>query len=448
MVKGHLTVWRLPRAHWTPVAIAFVILVAFAHSASGQRATEEQMDAATKTLDEYLKDVRTNYVAVDALLLKRGKVDTQEVVARLSEQRDAAAAPLAKAIYSYLLARAYYWSGFRQFKATRNQEVFAGLAPKAFREFLVAFEEVRSLEASDPVTGRVRADIVGAFAMTLSANLWGARLSAEDKQRAVAEFVDVAEKVPEDKAAFPSGTGLSRMYRNLGIEDRLSNLLPAELPKTPQELFNLLRNVRGAVPDAQLLPVLEAIERDDRAELERFPDRSAVMADIYKSIGQTDKAFGYVGLAASKDAKYYLDVYLLSFGAKPDMSATERETYLAKFLDGASLPSNDNAVPAARRYARGRAYSTAISALRQAGRYEECLALIGQYEKDDSFKPEYIGPPSIVLDKACCLDKLGDAQAALAAYEAFLAEAESLPDGWYARGREMAKRRVQELTGK
>ena len=247
---------------------------------------------------------------------------------------------------------------------------------------------------------------------------------------------------------FPSGKTLRRIYQNLGIEDRLSNLIPAELPKTPHELFDLLEHLRGVVPDAQLLPILEVIERDHRAEFEKYPGRSALMADIYKSVGQTNKALEYLNLAASKEPRHYLSLYLLSLEAKPEVPAAERETYLAKFLDAARLPQNDTARPAGHRYTLGEAYSTAISALRTAGRYQECLALIGQYERDESFQPGYVGSPSIVLDKARCLDTLGDVQGAVGAYEAFLAASEDLSVDWYAPSRERAKERIRKLTGK
>ena len=207
-------------------AITLAIGLSFAHNSFAQRATEEEMDRATRPLGEYLKDIRANYKAIDGLVLKRGTADTEDVVARLEKERLAAKSSLDKAIYGYLLARAHYWRGFHEFKATRNKEVFAGLRPKVFAEFLAAFKGINSGEDAPVVTDQVRRDIIGGFASALATNLWGGNLSPEEKQQAVVEFVDVVEKMPDRENLLPAGKTLVRMYRNLGIEGRLADLIP------------------------------------------------------------------------------------------------------------------------------------------------------------------------------------------------------------------------------
>jgi tetratricopeptide (TPR) repeat protein len=405
------------------------------------------MDRATKTLDEYFKDIHANYRAIDGLILKPGKADTEEIVARLSEQRRAAKSSAEKAIYSYLLARAHYWRGFHEFKATRDPEIFATLRPKVFAEFLAAFTDVTSAEETQAVTDEVRQDVVRAFASALATNLWGANLSPEEKQQAVTEFVDVVERMPGHEDIFPSGESLARMYRNLGIETRLVRVIPEELPTECDRLFALIDKARGVVPPERLLPIAEAIERDHMSRVEKVPDRLQALAEIYRLNGLFDRAFRLLSVAASKNSQYCFDLYALSLNGKLNIPPAERNAYLDRFIAGGSSARRGSPGASGATYSRSEGYGRVVRYLSSAGRYKECLDLIARYEGDNSFERGVREPVDILLAKARCLDKTGDIQAALAAYRAFLEKA----TGWggsYVRSRELAKQRILQLAAK
>lgn len=443
-MKAPIRLNRFPRALAAIVAAAVVVVLPPGGSAFGRRATEAEMDRATKPLNVYFRNIRASYRAVDGLILKRGKADAQQIVARLSKQRDLATAPLDKAIYSYLLARAYYWRGFHQFKATRNRHVFADLRPKVVGEYLNAFKNLRSAEKNRGTTQAARKDIIGAFASALGTNLWGAKLSSEEKRRVVAQFVNVVEKMPDRGRLLPAGKRLARMYRNLGIEGRLGRMIPEELPTEYEKLAALLEKVRNVAPPEQLLPIVAAMERDHKEMFEKQPGRLALVAVVHESNGRLEKAFEYLTRAAAQSDEYYLALHMLSFRPELKVPREERDCYLDRFIEGSCTPEAKRADRTGRKYVRKDAYANATAALMRARRYEECLALIARYEKDASFQRGILEPINILLTKARCLDKLGRTQAAVAAYEAFVEKSADFPSR-YGHTRARARRRIKRL---
>lgn len=421
-----------------------MLLVAFSMSfcALGQRATDEQMDRATKTLDEYCKDIRANYQAVDALILKRGKSDTGEVVGRLEKERLASGNPLDKAIYGYLLARAYYWQGYHQFKATRNPDVFNPLRSQVVAEFLAAFEDINQAEPAMDRSKQVRADIIGAFASALATNLWGAALSPEEKQQAATRFVDIVEKMPEHKKLLPTGSTLAHLYRNLGIGNRLDDMMvPKELPRTYNGLMALLTEARGVVSWQELSRIAAALERDHLETLKRTPMHMQLLADAYADNGSFGKARQLLQFLADRNSQYCLDLYVLSLNDKADIPMEESQAYCDRFIAGGS-PAADAQAPA---YSRGDAYARVTRALINAKRYKQGLEIVARYNKDESFERGTLEPANILLLKARCLDGSGDKEAAVAAYETFLEESYRFGDV-FSRNRERAEQRIQKLT--
>ena len=143
------------------------------------RATDEQLDEETLPLDEYLKDVRKNYAAIEARILKRGKGDTDQLVKRFERERKKSSNPADKAVYSYLLARTWYWNGFHQFKSTRSKDVFSSLRPRVLEEYLTAFKHVQKSGGLGGPAAPIGKQIVDTFAAALGTSIWGASLSLE-----------------------------------------------------------------------------------------------------------------------------------------------------------------------------------------------------------------------------------------------------------------------------
>ena len=228
-------------------------------------------------------------------------------------------------------------------------------------------------------------------------------------------------------------------------EDRLTKQIPAKLPKDYEKLIALYDKTRGAVTPEQLMPILDAFERDHKVKLAGSTDRCLLLAADYEAAGHFEKAFGLLSRAAAKNSKYYFHLYDRSFREELNISAAEREDYLARFIaGGTTAPTLDDT---ARRtaYTRAAAYSRAIRGLNHAGRHQECLDLIARYHEDQSFQRGVKAPVDILLTKARCLDKTGDTRAALAVYRAFLEKAKGFSRN-YVRSRERVQRRIKELS--
>lgn len=428
---------------WVAAACCLHGIAAFAGAAPvlGRRATEQEMDLACKPLEEYLRHLPGHFVAIDSLLLKRGKVETEQFVARITKARDTADDPVDRSICGYLLARARYWQAFHGFKTTRDRTIFDTLRPELVDEYLRTFKDLCEAERQHTVATPVYTPIILGFASALATNIWGARLSAERKGRVVREFIDVVEQTPAYLKVFDRSGKSAKMYRHLGIQSRLGPLVPSELPTDFEKLVLLLRKAGRADRPEQLLPVAAAIERDHRALLDEQPDALALVAGVYKSCGQRKKAHELLMVAAARDVRYYLSLYMLSFENQSALPHPQPEQYLTTYIRAgapAKRPASEG------RYTREQAYLNAARSLLRAKRYHECVLTVQRYGQDESFEHTTDGQIAMLSRKAKALEKSGDRPGALAAYRALVQKIGDTPD--HSLLRDIARRRIEILT--
>jgi len=380
------------------------------------------MDAATKSLDEYLQDVRANFVHIDELILKRGKEDAGKVVPLFEIARNQAPVPLDRAIFSYLIARAFYWQAYHDFKSTRNPQVFVSSRPKVTAAYLDAFEETSALTDQSGV--QVRERIVASFAQALATNIWGAELLSGEKEGVIKRFVDPLERTTGAKAALLSNAAVPRMYRNLGIEDRLERSLPQPLPEDYGELTALLNRYERVLLPEQLLPIAQRLEEKHRAAIEKEPATLAQLARVYETNGKTRQAFDLYSRSAATRPEDNFRLYVLAHEEGLRIPPKQRAGYLESFLKGGRLEPR---LPAPPDYTREQGYEWVVEFLRKTDRFEECLGVIEQFAKDSLFPHADAASAKMLYHRGFCLEKLGRQTEAVRVYREMLEKAQTLP---------------------
>ena len=357
------------------MGLCAVCLLSGPAEAGTPRATDEQLDKETLPLDEYLKDVRKNYAAIEARILKRGKGDINQLVKRFERERKKSSNPADKAVYSYLLARAWYWNGFHRFKSTRSRDVFSSLRPRVLEEYLRAFKHTRKSGGLGGRAAPMSKQIVDTFVASLGTSIWGASLSQEQKNRVVDEFLVVLEKSPAGRDLLAASQATRHMYRNMGRPLDPELIVSRDLPEDYEGLKKVLDGYRRGVPPAAFLPVLEAIEKKHAPKLAKDPTTLGKMARIYALAGQVKDGFRLFSQAAETHTRwiprahtrYYLPLYLLSLRHKDELQEDNPRRFLEKYLSGARPVGAEKKWG---EYTRAKAYKDAADELMRAGFYK------------------------------------------------------------------------------
>ena len=418
-------------------------------SGAQPRATDEQLDEGTLPLDEDLKDVRKNYAAIEARILKRGKGDTDELVERFERERKKSGNPADKAVYSYLLARTWYWHAFHRFKSTRSRDVFSSLRPRVLEEYLRAFEHVQKSGGLGGRAAPIGKQIVDTFVAALGTSIWGASLSQEQKSRVVDEFLIVLENSPAGRDLLAANPATPLMYRNMGRPLDPELIVPGDLPEDYEGLKKVLDGYRRGAPPAVFLPVLEAIEKKHAVELAKDPTTLGKMAGIYVSAGRLKQGYRLFSQAAEAHTRwhprahtrYYLPLYLLSLRHKDELQEDNPRRFLEKYLSGAR-PVGAEKKPG--EYTRAEAYKRAADALMEAGFYTECRHVVERCGDDGAAGLSFAASTRLAYYKARCLEETGEKVKAIAEYRRLLKAIEGKPD--VDIDRRNCERRLKRLT--
>ena len=401
-------------------------------------ATEEQMDKATKPLEEYMKDIKQNYDDIEGLLLMRNKGNLEEMIVIFQNSAKASVQPLDKAAYQYLTARGYYWQCINEFKAKRDRTIFDKARPKIIDSYLEAFVTINSIMLNDrreniAEVSNLKGDILRSFAALLSNNIWGSKLTNDEKKKIEGGYLQVIEKNEEIKNRIPPSV-LADIYARLGMSDRLDDRIPQELPDDYVKLLGILEKNIGVVPTEKLLPVAEKIEKNYAEKLEKDGHAQAMLAGIYKPADK-EKALALYIKASKILSEYTLEVYIMALhGTMPEK---EREQHLQDYLDSSYAPKS--------KYDIQEAYEYVAEKLLQAKEYKECLKIIDRAEKE-KFKGsnECMGIYGVMYyRKGRCYEALGNKEEAYSAYCSFLSDIENDPR--YRLNREEVGRRIAKL---
>jgi hypothetical protein len=153
-----------------------------------------------------------------------------------------------------VLAKTAYWRGATEFRNTHDSSVFQGLAGKVWPEMLAALPHALTL----PVDNPVRVVAVREARGLLAGALFGKKLPPALKKKIVSEFIDPISKDSDGPASW-AVVQKARVFRNLGIGDRLEFHLPNPLPANdlPTLLFV------EAVKERHVVPFQKAPQQSD-----------------------------------------------------------------------------------------------------------------------------------------------------------------------------------------
>ncbi|GEM_PF-5989976 len=423
------------------ILLALAITVAYRVPAYAALATEEQMDKATRPLEEYMKDIKCSYGSIEGLLLKRNKGNLEDMIALFQESAKASTKPLDKAAYQYLTARGYYWQSFHKFKAEKDRTIFDKARPKVIAIYLEAFTTINSIVLDDRKENaaevfNLKGDIVNTFALLLGTNIWGGMLTAEEKKKVDSSYLQAVEK-NEDLKRYLDPTLLAAVYTRFGLADRLNDRIPQELPDDYVKLLGLLEKNIGVVPTENLLPTAEKIEKNCAEKLDKDGHTQTILAGIYKPVDK-EKSLALYIKAAKTLPEYNLEVYIMTLhGTMPEK---EREQYLQNYLDSSYAPKA--------KYDIQEAYERIAERLLQAKEHKECLKIIDRAGKE-KFKgtEEYVGINNIMsYRRGRCYEALGDKEKAYESYCSCLSGLNNMPG--YRLLKKEIENRLQKLDWK
>ena len=435
-MKAKLTLFML--------LIAMAVMGVYKAPAYAALASEEQMDKATKPLEEYMKDIKHSYGSIEGLLLKCNKGNLEEMLSLFHESTKASAKPLDKAAYQYLTARGYYWQSFHAFKAEKDRTIFDSVRPKIIDSYLEAFATITSIVLDDRQENAVEASnlkvhIVNTFAMLLSTNIWGGMLTDEEKKRIEEKFLNKVETTPELKALLPAAL-LSGVYTRLGLLEPQTEKLPDELPKDYRKVAELLYKNKSSLPAEKLMPIVRALEEQYSEAVSKDPKLQVTMAGVYVSSKDFKRAYDLYGKAAAGKHAYYLNLYILA--PKLNLSTEERQQYLDKYIVGACKFKNDDTDG----YDTNDAYTRVTAELFRNREYEECLRVITQAEKEKlkgTDEPIFLSG-MVYYRKGRCCEILGKKEEACEAYN--LAMTDMCGDPRYQYTLKEINNRIQKIT--
>ena len=400
---------------------ALAVTVAYKTPAYAALASEEQMDKATKPLEEYMKDIKHSYGSIEGLLLKCNKGNLEEMLSLFHESTKASAKPLDKAAYQYLTARGYYWQSFHAFKAEKDRTIFDSVRPKIIDSYLEAFATITSIVLDDrkenaAEVSDLKGHILNTFAMLLNTNIWGGMMAAEEKKEVEGKFLNKVETTPELKALLPADL-LSGAYTRLGLIEPQAEKIPDELPKEYRKLVALLyKNIDNTAAE-KLMPIIKALEEEHTEAVSKDSDLQGAMARVYLSNKDLKKAYDLYVKVAMQKPSYYLNLYMLA--PKLNKPAEERQQYLDKYLAGAC-----EAKDGAQRYDISESYERVITELFRAQEYEECMKVIARAEKEKlkgTDVPIFLRG-MVYYTKGRCYEALGKDEEAYEAYNAALSD--------------------------
>ena len=311
------------------VATALCVLIACGSMAQAvSRATPEQLRELAKDSDKYLADPVANWSRVVSVVIRPGTRPDEELIKLFEDKLAKATSEEEKAICHFLLSKTYYWQGFRQFQKTRDRNVFTSLADKVIKEDLAAFALAEENSSSLRVFP-ARKEIIADLCSLLTSNLYGEQLAAELKQEVVRRFVNVLEKSSESTSSW--GAELrGKVYRNLGIAERLVKDLPSETPTDAKELRKVMKQVAASSPkDAVRFADALAANLDLKAKASA--ESAWDVFQVYRDAGDA-RALAWLKKTVESHPQLGLSLYTFSHDAEPALSVQERDKYLQVYV--------------------------------------------------------------------------------------------------------------------
>jgi tetratricopeptide (TPR) repeat protein len=323
----------------------------------------QKLAERAKESEKLLEDPVENRRRIVAYLVRPGLKARQELLEHFENDLTQATSVEDEASLQYLIAETHYWGIFKEARKKRDVSIIEGAPQVVIPAYLRAFELVRKAGAEESAA-LLRADIIDRLRRLALSQLFGAALSQELKKQMITRFINPLEKAEDGPRSWTIQTR-AKVYGNLGIGDRLSSLIPDEIPEDPDALHDAMTAAWSLRRRREALRFAEALE--EREDL----TAGTTAYETFKVLREmgSPRALPLIKTIASNHAQAYLDAYALSRTAEPDLSEAKRFEYVETFLQ--TRLKED---PASRR-----PYLKASGRLIRLGEYANALKVIDRY---------------------------------------------------------------------
>jgi hypothetical protein len=353
-----------------------------------------------KGSDALWADPVSNCTAISAIFIKPGIVPRESNLRRLQGLLESSRLPTEKAALNYLLGETFYWGGLTDVLNTRDKSCLAKMGDDVAGAYLAAWDTI-CCESRTGAVVELRHTIVKRYCQVLGTKLCGGNLSPKIKQQVVARFIDQLDAAELSPACWRLADR-AQVYRNLGIDQRLTNALSASMPSDFDGLWQALQTAWSLRDTNSTLRFVTALESHYGAELDKRAHARRELFRIYETC-EDARAFACISACAKVDSAAWLDVYRYAVRQDPVFPLELRKDYVRRYLSSGSATNGFEL----------RFYDKLIAALIEGRDYD--LAITNADSALAMFKRPLndVQGARILRRKAIALAKIGAPDAAL-----------------------------------
>ncbi len=383
--------------------LAFLCVATVQITSATGRISPEKLAEYAKDADKLLADPTTNYGRICGCLIEPGAVPSEQLLSHFKSDLGKTTNTLSQATLLYLISETYYWGTYNDFKKTRDKSVMENSARDVIPAYLAAWIAVSKADAEDEKAAkRLRQAIIVKLRQLSTTSLYGSSLTPELKSAIVSQFIDKIEDQKDGTSSWPIELRC-KIYKNLGIEDRLRAKLSTETPTNADDIMDALRLASSMGCTQDVLRLAAVLEKDHGAELEKRSDWRGELFKIYRNVGDS-RALPLIKALAQDDPNAYMELYDFSRKAEPDMGVPERRKYIEAYLAAIKKKDEQTSQP----------YLLAAQKLMGAEDYSGALGVIEEGLKLSSTADSHL--PYLWYAKGGCCEKLGQPDQATEAY--------------------------------